>query len=263
LEGYVMLRTLAVTTGLIILVSGLCAHAAGNGAIEKPVWRVGESWKLTAPRIAEREGGEGRRIGEDVMSVRVRERTQFRGVECYVLQFDPAEGSPPSPQTPESRVSTRAFYTVSDLKLVRIETRSADAEARLLGARSGSPEHPIMATTQALLLLPRFPLSPGQSTTLARAEHSDEETRKKEQAGRNALKANGVEVDAETPSAAESQRAGPGSVKVRFCEYVDYSLTGRRDRVLVEQVWAPGRPWWSSMRIYRGPKEWREVTTVW
>jgi hypothetical protein len=268
LEGYVMLRTLAVTTGLIILVSGLCAHAAENGAIEKPVWRVGDSWRVTWPRMARMDGVGAKKIGEDALSIRVRETTQFRGVECYVLQFDPVDDTPPSSPASQGRISIRAFYTVSDLKLVRLEKRSADAEAKLLIARNAHADHPIVVMPPEVsipLLLPVFPLSPGQSAVVAQAKHEDEETRAEEKAGRNALKANGLEMDVQTPSAAESQCAGPGAVKVRFWDYVDYSLTGRRDRVLMEQVWAPGRPWWSSVRVYYPPgdKEGIEVITAW
>jgi hypothetical protein len=263
-----MLRTLAVMTGLTILVSGLCSRAAAGEAVEKPVWRVGDSWKVTWPRVARMEGVGTRKIGEDAVSVRVREKAQFRGTECYVLQFDPVDDTPPSPLSPQGRVSMRAFYMVSDLRLVRLEKWSADAEAKLLSAQNAHGGYPLLAMPPEVpipLTLPTFPLSLGQSVTLFRGEHDDEEARQDEKAGRNALKANGAEVEVGAPSAAEAQGAGPGAVRARFREYVEYSLTGRSERVRMDQVWVPGKPWWSSLRLYWPPSntEGTELTTVW
>jgi hypothetical protein len=268
-----MRNAFVVMMGLVVVASGLSLWGASGAAvsISMPVWRVGDSWRVTWPRMDRMEGAGARKNGEAVLSVRVRERTQLRGVECYVLQFDPVDDTPPSSSpASQGRISMRAFYTVSDLKLVRLEKRTADAEARLLGAQNAHSGYPLTAITpadgvQVPLVLPTFPLSPGQSAILARVEHEDEVTRKAEKAGRNALKANGLEVDVEAPSAAESQRDGPGAVKVRFRAYVDYSLTGRRDSVLMEQVWVPGRPWWSSVHVHYPPgdKEGTEVTTIW
>ena len=154
------------------------------------------------------------------ISVQVLELTQFQGVDCYVLQVDRLADWPryssPSPVPP---THVLAFYTASDLKLVRLETRSADGQATLLTAEDASPGLRIAALADRALpplVLPSFPLAIGAPAASLHTECEGGDGPPRRAAGPIQPNPLSMTAEAAAPSAAESAAAGAGAVKVRF-----------------------------------------------
>lgn len=257
----VVSTTIALTIGLAVLISSLTLCAAGaGGEIGKPAWRVGDWWRVKCPLMAQKEGEKAVKIGERTVSLQVREKNQLRGADCYVLQIDMMDDFPP-----ESRFTMLAYYTVNDLKLMRLEKRTADKDARLLSAENASAGQPIAAITERgtiPLLLPTFPISPGRTAVPFRTEYTDKDTLDRASKGENVTTSMSIEQGAEVMTTDKGLGVESGALKVQFRETTSHSLSGNEERVLMEQVWIPGRPWWSSVRVYRSPDEaWEYVTS--
>ena len=106
---------------------------------------------------------------------------------------------------------------------------------------------------------------PGGHAVPFHAEYKDDDTVTRERKGENVMKSGSITVDIEAASTAERAAPGPGAVKVSFWRVETYSQSGKDEYVVLEQVWAPGKPWWSSLRIHDTPddQEGTELTTIW
>jgi hypothetical protein len=55
-------------------------------------------------------------------------------------------------------------------------------------------------------------------------------------------------------SADKTPGVKPTALKVTFSEIISQSKSGDEGHILMEQVWEPGKPWWSTARLYEGKK---------
>jgi len=260
---------IALTLVLIFAVFGLSSCSAQENKIDKPVWRVGDSWKVKCPLMTARPGSDSRKYGEYTVSVEVLNNAKFREDDCYILQIKAMDDLPGRIKSePSNPLKVFAYYRVNDLKLMRIEQFSgSDEDTKPRNSINASSDHPLFSFsgdgTWIPLQLPTFPVIQGRSVVLSHTECKDKDTLSRANKGENVEVSRSTVEEARTVRADEGQIAAPGAMRITFADRPNYSVSGEEEHVRIEQVWVPGKPWWSSARVYRSPKDVWEYIASW
>jgi len=224
--------------------------------LEKPHWRVGDSWAIKCPLVSATPYSEGWvKIGEYTVIVSVLENRRVAEQDCYVLDIRPRQEdrSMMLSQGWDNLECYRVLYRVDDLTLMRLESY------QLTGDRIGAPHLSITATPKdpkyapdyhayIPVLLPRFPVKEGGSSERFHKEYA--EPKGEAEKDRDAATSMRLTSSAKVPGSDDKMHSVKGALTVVFTETYVKSKTGDHSRRVIEQTWIPGKPWWSVAREF-------------
>lgn len=203
--------------------------------IEKPEWRIGDSWEVDVPILNCPIGdtrGNGKYNRYIFSVVRLEEICK---VNCYVLKVT---------QQQNLNVGSFVYYRVSDLALMGVksfgglepgwEYRSIDGDS-LINKTLG---------LSIPLDLPKFPLEVGKQIE---CKHKCPYPVLNYKNCTSIL----VSIDVDDVSPQDSERFGLDAVKLTFKEVDIFSDAEPYTCLYLDQVWTPGNKWWSSAKGYR------------
>lgn len=256
-----MTKTVAMIIGLAIVIPGLSLCAAGDeGRVEKPVWRVGDSWRVKCPiYVYFRDYMKFKDYYTLLVEVLGEERA--RDVDCYVLKISSQHDYAKTGEA-NTRYECYVYYNKDNLTIRRIRSNvwrdgkltSGDdygAGASTFGSDEAYPTMPI--------IMPTFPIAGNGSVVRSQRET---EQKRRHDAGKS-LPADGENWLASTKlsevtSAANASEIVPGAtpsqsatiaVSVKFMRTDIYNQSGARQHRILTETWAPGHKWWISARL--------------
>lgn len=243
---------------IVLLVSSQAYYAYGKqDQLNKPTWQKGDSWKIKCPVMSYHPNTGSFKTGEYTVNVKVlgTEKT-VSGVESYVLEIRPGDDLPDNMKKNSDMIIERIYYATDTLELAQIERWQLDKDGNesKLGREVSTEKNPLSLVYYGKngswipLLLPQFPLVRGRADGHCRNEYKV--SKQEMESGENvALSFSGDTV----VEAAEGKDAlTTGSTKVTFNATTTYSKSEDVSKKKSEQIWVPGKRWWSIARIYDG-----------
>jgi hypothetical protein len=231
----------------------------GTAGLAKPRWKTGDAWTAKCAEMSY-EPSRGRfRIGEYSTVVTVQAPAKpLRGIECYVLEIRPGDDLPEHMRKYSDLIVQHLFCSTSALELVQTEgwRLNKDGRRTWIGRETSTDRHPLPliyhGANSAWIppLLPQFPLVTGRSVRYSAAEFRDKETSGRVARGEDVTLS--ASSDAVTEEATGKDAVAPGARKVSFYYTRTCSRSGVVKEKKAEQIWVPGRPWWSVARLYQG-----------
>ncbi len=261
-----MLRRLSVLCCLALL--PVCQ--LGYGAqVSRPVWAKGDSWTVKCADMSYHPGVGALKIGEYSVVIKVLGiQKSLNGTECYVLEVRPGSDLPEHMKQHSDLITEHVFYTTDALDLAQIERWKLDESGKesWLGREVSTEQHPLPLVYFASngswipLLLPHFPLARGNSARLCRTEYKDKETKRRAAKGEDVAVSFLGDAVVEGPEGKDASIAG--AERVTFRATTVRSASGAMPKKKAEQIWAPGRRWWSVARLYESSTQVIEFTLV-
>lgn len=249
-----MARVLLVLFVILMMMTSQSSYAdVKSTGIVKLVWNKGDSWKIKCPVMSYHPSVGSIKAGEYtvVMSV-LGIRKNLQGIECYVLEIRPGDNlTGHMLDSPDSNFIEHIFYKRDTLELIQIEKWQIgkDGKETSLGRGEVSTARTPLSIIHyergnwIPILLPQFPLTHGKVTQICRREYKELTHPDKD----IALSFSGDSV-VEDPTGKDALLAG--SIRITFYATKTYTKSGDHREKRVEQIWQPGKPWWSIARLY-------------
>jgi len=218
------------------IVAAICAPL-GAAELKMPVWKVGQSWMVACPGMAETSRFSFMCGAAKSVKITVEKDQVIDKERCRLLKIVP-EGLQ---QTDIARATVRAWYRAKDLALVRVKILVGYKEGgyndMVSYSMNGRPIWDLDETqTYIPLQMPRFPIKSGAEATCFTQKATPAVLKKHPKAG-----------IVRTRTVRASASGDNAEITISFHRN-DQFLGQRRDEPILEQVWSPGEPWWTSAK---------------
>jgi hypothetical protein len=244
---------------LVMLPAGRLVYAGGEAELAKPRWKTGDAWTVKCSEMSYEPSRGPYKIGEYSVVVTVLAPAKsLRGTECYVLEIHPGGDLPEHMRKYSDYVAEHVFYATDTLELTQIERWRTDTKGKkTFGRETSTDRHHLPSVYYGEngymipLLLPQFPLTRGKGAQYRRHDYRVTSTLREAKEGRDVALSGVGDAVVEEPAREDALAAGAS--KVTFYFTTTYSKSGAIRKKVAEQVWVPGKPWWSVARLYQGP----------
>jgi len=245
--------------------------------VDKPIWQIGDCWQVkcpimywSPPRLVGSTVPEPvtppRKVGEYTVALKVIAVTKVLGEDCYVVEIRPGEDLPQSYRHTPFVIALRAYYRTRDLMLMRSEKLQSehgiDYVASYLNwnARLNAPPEELSSLGWSLpLQLPVFPVQSGKTSERYVRKYDDSSILEAQKKGENVCLSGKFMWIPEPVTPQQEPELKTEGIKVSLIDRRTYSRSGDHDKVRLEEVWVPGKAWWSSVKIWdeftKSPKE--------
>jgi hypothetical protein len=255
-----MKRILVLLFGLAFLMLGLNpVQAEETGRIDRPVWHADDAWQIKCPVMSFSPNAGAFKTGEYTVMVKViGAQKTLPGDDCYVIRFRAGDDLPDYMKKNSNRLIEHAYYLTDTLALAQVERWQLDPQDIIswLGREVSTDKIPLSLVYYEgkggwiPLLLPQFPLAKGKTVRYCANEFKDKATLQKVEKGENVAVSFAGDMVVEEATGKDALAAG--AKKIIFYAATTYSKSGALKRIVAEQIWLPGKPWWSIARLYSG-----------